>query len=196
MSSFISSSTRNLFRFATWLHCITHINMWVFSSWYLCNFLHFVVFYHLLLRKNVAWEKCKGLWLNHFSYQVLISISSNFLQWLIVSYLWICRWLQVDVYLIIFCIFMFFSVFLLRKISPGKSFQNHFKFTTWIHYIIPIYMFVITSWYILLFFWILGWFLVFLFRKMLTGNIIIFHHNFYFFVLIICIFHLRVCVKL
>ena len=37
-----------------------------------------------------------------------------------------------------------FSVFLLRKISPGKSYQNHFKFTTWIHCIIPIYMFVIT----------------------------------------------------
>ena len=35
-----------------------------------------------------------------------------------------------------------------------------------------------------------------LLRKKLTGNIIIFHHNFNFFVLIISIFHLMVCVKL
>ena len=35
---------------------------------------------------------------------------------------------------------MFFSIILLRKISPGKSYQNQFKFTTWIHCIIPIYM--------------------------------------------------------
>ena len=69
---------------------------------------------------------------------------------------------------------MFFSIILLRKISPGKSYQNHFKFTTWIHCIIPIYMFLITSWYIWSFFYILGCFLVFLFRKMLTGNIVIF----------------------
>ena len=32
MSSFISSSTQNLFKFATLLHCITYINMWVLSS--------------------------------------------------------------------------------------------------------------------------------------------------------------------
>ena len=31
MSSFISSSTQNLFKFATMLHCITHINMLVLS---------------------------------------------------------------------------------------------------------------------------------------------------------------------
>ena len=41
-----------------------------------------------------------------------------------------------------------------------------------------------------------GVFFRFLFRKMLTGNLIIFHHNFYFFVLIICVSHLRICVKL
>ena len=34
MSSFISSSTQNLFKFAILLHCITCINIWVLSSWY------------------------------------------------------------------------------------------------------------------------------------------------------------------
>ena len=100
MSSFISSSTQNLFKFATWLNCITHNNMCLQVDIFY-NFLHSWCFITIFfLRKNVAWEK-KGFWINHITYQVLIRISSNLLQWFIVSYLSIWRWLQTDMYFII-----------------------------------------------------------------------------------------------
>ena len=71
------------------------------------------------------------------------------------------------IYFIIFFIFCVLSLFLLRKIWPGKmlkflikscflwsSHQNLFKFATWIHCIILISMLVFTSWYIFIIFFI------------------------------------------
>ena len=58
MSSFISSLTENLFKFATWLHFITNINVGVFKLIYFVIFFIFGVLSLFVLRKNVAWEKC------------------------------------------------------------------------------------------------------------------------------------------
>ena len=148
MSSFIPSSTQNLFKFATWIHFITHINMWVFWSWYILKFSSFLVFYRcLFLEKMWPGKNVKVYDLIIF----LIKFSSEFLQFFYSDSLYhtyqcvvITSWYIFNNFLHFLYVF---SVFLLRKISPGKSYQNHFKFTTWIHCIISIYMFVITSWY-------------------------------------------------
>ena len=75
------------------------------------NFLHFCVLSLFLLREMWPCKSIKAFWLNYVFYQVLIIITSNLLHWLIVSYLSICWWLQVDIY---FIIFVRFSVFLLN----------------------------------------------------------------------------------
>ena len=97
-----------------------------------------------------------------------------------------------------------FSVFLLRKIWHGKSkFSDKIMFSYQVliritsnslhGYIVP-YPSICLWLQVVIFYYFSAIFLVFLLRKMLTGNMIIFHHNLYFFVLMIWIFHLRVCV--
>ena len=126
--------------------------------------------------------------------QVLIRITSNLVLVFILSYSSICWCLQADIFDNFLHFMVFSSLYLLRKTWPVKvlrfliksrflwsSHQNLIKFDTWIHCIVPINMWVITCWYILLF---SVFFIVFFFS--------IFHHNFYFFVAIIWNFHLRV----
>ena len=111
------------------------------------------------------------------------------------------------IFFLIFCIFRcFFSVFTLKNLAWEKMFrflikssflwsshQIHFKFATLIHCIIPInvgnYMFI----YIYFLHFVVFFFSILL-RKIWPWNIIIFHQNFCFFVVIIWNFYLRVCV--
>ena len=74
--------------------------------------------------------------------------------------------------------------------------MNLFKFDAWIHCIMHINMWVNYMFINFINFCILGVFSVFLLRKILPGNIIIFHHNFYLFVVIICIFLVMSWVRL
>ena len=97
--------------------------------------------FHCFYLEKYCLGKCYGYWLNHVSFEVLIRISSNLIHGFNVSCTSICGQLHVDILYYFLHFWLFFSVFLLRKI----------------------------------------W----------SGNIIIFHHNFYFFAIIICIFHMR-----
>ena len=135
--------------FSNLLHCIIVPHTSICGCFQVGIFFNFFifVFYHCYYLEKCGLGKMLKLRLNHISNQVLIRISSNFLQWFIVSYIPLCRWLQVDIYLIILCIFIcFFNNFTKKNIAL-EILSELFKFTTWIHYIIPIYMFLITSWY-------------------------------------------------
>ena len=128
-----------------------------------CIFGCFSVF---LLRKMWPEKNVKfSIRLSKVFYQVFIRISSNLLHGFIVSYSSLCGCLQADVFIICLYFLVFYHCFYLEKCGMGKalrslikscllwrSHQNLFKFDTWIHCIMHINMWVMTCWYILLFF--------------------------------------------
>ena len=121
MSSFIPSSTQNLFKFATWIYFITHINMWVFWSWYILKFSSFLVFYRCLyLEKMWPGKNVKVYDIIIF----LIKFSSEFLQFFYSDSLYhtyqcvvITSWYIFNNFLH-FC--MFFRYFYLEKYHLGS----------------------------------------------------------------------------
>ena len=128
-SSFLWSSHQNLFKFASWIHCIILISMLVFTSWYILSFSSFFWCFYCdcSYLEKYALGKCYGFWLTHVSYEVLIRISSNLIHRFIVSCPTTWGKLLVDIFYNI-CIFSVFSVFLLRKICSGNMIIFHHNF--------------------------------------------------------------------
>ena len=104
----------------------THQYVGVFKLIYFVIFFIFGVLSLFVLRKKCGLGKML---------RFLIKFSSEFLQIFYSDSLY--HTYQYGgyyklIYIWLFFAFLYvFSVFLLRKILPGKSYQNHFKFTTW-----------------------------------------------------------------
>ena len=168
-SCFLWRSHQIHLKFAAWIHCIIR-NIWVLTGWYVlsffCNFSVFITVFYL--------EKCGLEKKSNFpssSHQIHIKFATWIHCIIPINICKISTWYFS--YFLYFWLLFFFSLFLLWKMWPEKkllrfliklcflcrSHQIHFKFTAWFHCILLINMWVFTSWYILLFFCIVGVFI-------------------------------------
>ena len=85
-SCFLWNSHQNLFKFATWIHCIILISMLVFTSWYILSFYSFFSCFY----RDCFYSEKYGMGLNRVSYEGLIRILSNLIHRFIVSCLSMC----------------------------------------------------------------------------------------------------------